>query len=85
MAVTTTLDSDILVVKIRRNPTVTTMAIIALCRGRQVIQVLAHGGDAIMTTAAGAQHLEVINRYHRIPQIGRVTVFTDVSGCNVVE
>ncbi len=38
-----------------------------------------------MTTAAGAQHLEVINRYYGIPQVRTVTVFADVSGCNVVE
>ena len=67
MAVTTTLRGDVLVVEVGRQPTGGTMAIIALCRGRQVIQILTHGGEAVMTTAAGAQHLEVINRYRRIP------------------
>jgi len=86
MAVAATLGSNILVIEVRRNPAGGTMTvIIALCRGRQVIQVLTHRGNAVMTTAAGTQHLEVIDRNYWIPQVGAVAVFADVSGCNVVE
>jgi len=41
MAVATALSSNILVIKVGRNPAGGTMTVIALCRGRQMIQVLA--------------------------------------------
>ena len=49
MAVTTALGSNILVIEVRWYPPVTTMAIIALRRGRQVIKILTHRSNAIMT------------------------------------
>ena len=61
------------------------MAIVTLCRGRQVIQILAHGDDAIMTTGAGAEYLEVIDRNGRVPDVGTVAVFTNVGRADVVE
>jgi len=57
MAVATTLGFNILMIKVGRYPAGGTMTVITLCRGRQVIQILAHGSNTIMTTAAGAQHL----------------------------
>ncbi len=85
MAVAATLDSNILVIEVGRNPAGGTVTVIALRRGRQVIQVLAHGGDAVMATAAGAQHLEVVHGYHGIPQVGRVTVLADIGSCDMIE
>jgi len=85
VAVTTALGSNILMIEIRRYPASGTVAVIALCGGWQMIQILAHGSNTVMTTATGAQHLEVINRYYGIPQVGAVTVFTDVSGADVIE
>jgi len=85
MAVTASLGGDVLMIKVRRQPAVTAMTIITLRRGRQMIQVLAHGGDAIVTTVTGAQHLEMIDRNYRIPQVGAVAVFADVSGADVVK
>jgi len=67
MAVTTTLGSNILVIEIRWYPTVTAVTVVALRGGRQVIEVFTHGGDAIVTTVTGAQHLEMIDRYYWIP------------------
>ena len=61
------------------------MTVVALRRGWQVIKILTHGRDAIVATATGAQHLEVIDRHRRIPQVGAVAVFADVSSCDVVE
>ena len=49
-----------------------------------MIQVFTHGGDAIMTTVTGPQHLEVIDRDGRIPQVCTMAVFTDVGGSDMV-
>ena len=61
------------------------MAIVTLCRGRQVIKILAHGGDTIMTTGTGAEYLEVIDRNRGVPDVGTVTIFTDVGRADVIE
>ena len=61
------------------------MAVIALCRGRQVVEVFAHGGDTVMTARTSTQHLEVIDRDRRIPQVGRVTIFTNIGGADVIQ
>ena len=61
------------------------MAIVTLCGGRQVIEVLAHGGDAIVATGTGSQYLQMIHRHRRFPHTGRVTVFTDVSRADVIQ
>ena len=38
-----------------------------------------------MATRTGTQHLEVVDRYYWIPQVGTVAVFADVGGADVVE
>jgi len=61
------------------------MTIVALRRGRQMIKVFTHGRDAIVATAAGAQHLEVVHRYRRIPKVGAMAVLADVGGADMVK
>ena len=85
VAVTTALSSNILVIEVGRQPTVTAMTVIALRGSGQVIQVLAHGRDAIVATTAGTEHLEMINRNGRIPQVCAVTVFTDIGRVDVID
>ena len=85
VTVTTTLRSDVRVIEVRRNPTGGTMAIIALRRGRQMVEILTHGRNAIVTAVTGAQYLEVIDRDGRIPQVGAMAVLTDIGGADVVE
>ena len=50
-----------------------------------MIKVFTSSGDAIVTTVTGAQHLEMIDCYYRIPQVGRVTVLADVGRADVIE
>ena len=50
-----------------------------------MIKVFTHGRDAIVATATGAQHLEVIDCDGWIPQVGAVTVFADIGGADVIE
>ena len=61
------------------------MTIVTLRRGRQVIQILAHGGHAIVTTGTRSEYLEVIDRHGRVPHIGTVAVFTNVGGTDVIK
>jgi len=61
------------------------MTIIALRRGWKMIEILAHRGDTVMTARTSAQHLEVIDRDRRIPQVGRVTIFTNIGGADVIQ
>ena len=85
MAVATTLGFNILVIEIRRYPTGGTVTVVTLCCSGQVIKILTHGSDAIVATAAATQYLEVIDRDGRIPQVGAVAVFADVSSCDMVK
>ena len=43
-----------------------------------MIQIFAGSGDAVMTTRTCTQHLEVVDRHHRIPQVSAMAVFTDI-------
>jgi len=61
------------------------MTVITLGGSRQMIGILARGGNAVVTTGAGSQHLEVIDRHRRIPDVGAVTIFADIGGADVVE
>ena len=54
-------------IKIRRYPGIGCVAVIALCRCRQVIEILAYGSDTVMTAVAGADNLKVVYRYRRLP------------------
>ena len=46
------------------------MTVIALGDGWQVIQIFALSRIAIVTTGAGTQNLEVVDRYRRFPDAG---------------
>ena len=61
------------------------MAIITLRCGRQMVQVFAHGDDAIVATGAGTDDLQVIYLYYGFPQTGRVTIFTDIGAVDMVQ
>ena len=50
-----------------------------------MIKIFAGSGDAIMTPRTSAQHLEVVHRYRRIPQVGRVTILANVGGRDMVK
>jgi len=41
------------------------------------------GGSVVVTTDARTNDLRMVDRHHRYPGIGRVTVFTKVSRVNV--
>lgn len=54
------------------------MAIIAVVAAGNMRCVLASGYSAVVTGSAGAQHLRVIYDDRGIPQVGAVTVLTDI-------
>jgi len=61
------------------------MTIVTLRRGRQVIGILARGGNAIVTTRTSPNYLEVIDRYGRVPHVSTVTVLTDIGRTDVIK
>ena len=85
MAVTTTLRGDVRVIEVRRNPTGGTMTIVTLRGGRQVIEILAHGRDAIVAAATATQYLEVIHCHRRVPDVGTVTILADIGRADMVK
>ena len=85
MAVATALGGDVLVIEVGGQPAITAVAVITLCRGRQVIQIFTHGGDAVMAARTSAQDLEVIDRDRRIPQVGRMAILANVGGADMVQ
>ena len=85
VAVATTLGFNILMIEVCGYPTSGTVTVVALCCSGQVIKILTHGGDAIVAAAAATQYLEVINRYRRIPQVGRVAILTNIGRADVIE
>lgn len=74
---------DIDVVKIRRYPSCGRMTVIAVVAAVNMCRGLAGRGDAIMTGAAGAKYLGVIDGKHGREHIGGMAVFADVAGLNV--
>ena len=56
------------------------MAVITGIAATDVRCVFANGRYAIVAGTTGADHLGVINRGRRLPQVGAVTVFAD-GGC----
>ena len=81
----TTLGGDILVIEVGRQPAITAVTIIALCCGGQVVQVLTHGGNAVVAAVTGPEHLEVIHQDDWIPQVGGMTVLADVGRIDVIQ
>ena len=61
------------------------MTVITLRRGRQMIQVLAHRSNTVMTARTGTQHLEVIHRDRRIPKVGAMAILTNIGGADMVK
>ena len=55
------------------------MTVIAVIPARDVRRVLAACNDAVMTGAAGAQYLGVVDRENRRPHIAAVTVFANIA------
>ena len=53
MAVAAALRGDVLMIKIGGYPASGTVTVVALRRGWQVIEILAHSRNAIVTTTAG--------------------------------
>ena len=59
------------------------MAIIAIRAGGDVRRILADRGNAVVTGPAGAEHLGMVDSEGRRKDIGRVTVFADVTGLHM--
>ena len=74
---------DIDVVKIRRYPGCGRMTVIAIVAAIKMCRVFSGRGDAVMTGAAGAYYLGMIDGNHRREHIGRMAVFADVAGLNM--
>jgi len=72
-------------IEARGQPGIGRVTVVALCRGLQVINILARGGDAIVTTGTGSQYLEVIYRHGRLPHVGTVAVLADVGRTDMLE
>jgi len=74
---------DIDVIKVRRQPRDGRMAIIAVIAAGDMGLVFAGGRDAVMTGAARANDLRVVDRRHGRKHIRAVAVFANVAGLNV--
>jgi len=72
-------------IEARGQPGIGRVTVVALCRGLQVINILARGGNAIVTTGTGAQHLGVIHGDCWLPNTGRVAIFANISGADVIQ
>ena len=69
---------NIYMVEIRRQPRDRRVTIVAVNTAGNMRRVLSSGRDAVMTGAAGAQHLRVIYACRRRPGDFAMTVFADV-------
>ncbi len=78
-----TIASDIDVIEVRRYPTRGRMTVVAVVAAVNVCQGLAGRRDAVMTGAAGAHYLRVVNGKHRREHIGVVAIFTDIAGLDM--
>ena len=61
------------------------MTVITLSSGRQVIGILTHSRNAVVTARASPDYLEVIDRDRRVPDVGTVTVLADVGRADVIQ
>jgi len=76
---------DLLVIKFCGYPGCGRVAIIALCHGRQVVEVFTGADDAIMAGIATSKHLQMIHTLQGGPDIGGVTVLADIGAGDVIE
>jgi len=74
---------DVDVVKIRGNPRDSGVTVVAVVTARDVGRMFASRRHAVMTRAAGAHYLGVVDGEHRLPHIARVTVFANGTCLNV--
>ena len=78
-----TVIADIHVIKIRWYPAGRRVTIVAGTGSVQVRWVFAGCGDAIMTGAAGAKNLGMVNGKRGREHVGVVAVFADIAGLNM--
>lgn len=75
--------ADIDVIEIRRKPTDSRMAIIAVIAARYMCRVLAGRNGTIMTRAAGAQNLSMIDACGGLESDRAMAVLTNIRGLHV--
>ena len=73
------------VVKGRRSPCATGVAIVAGIRAGDMVQILAGSGDAVVAACATTQYLQVIHLRHWRPEPGAMAILTDIGGTDMVE
>jgi len=74
---------DIGMIEVGWNPGDGRVAIVAIVTAGDMVNVLSRRHVAVMTGAAGAQHLRVVNQVRRYPQIAIVAVLANVGRLNV--
>ena len=75
---------DVRVVEVRRQPGNGRVTIVAISAARDVRRVLAGGNCAVVTGAAGAYDLRVVDCKRGCEYIDRVAILADVAGKNVL-
>lgn len=75
---TCAVSGDVQVAEICWQPGHRTMTVVAYIAALNMCRVLTGRSDPIVTTTAGPNHLRVIDRHDRRPDIGVVAVLTDV-------
>ena len=78
-----TVTEDIRVTKICGNPRGSRVAVVAIRAARNVSRVFANCCDTVMTGAAFAQNLHMVDSKRGCPDIGVVAVFADVGRQNM--
>ena len=78
-----TATENICVAEIRRQPAGSCMAVVTVCTAWNVSRVFANGCDTVMTGAAFAQNLHMVDSKRRRPDIWVVAVFADVGRQNM--
>jgi len=74
---------DVDVVEVRGQPADRRVTIVTVVATVDMTLVLAGRDDAVVAGAAGADHLSVVGRVHRHPDVGRMTIFADIAGLDV--
>ena len=80
-----TVARDVGVIKIRWQPANRRMTVVAVVATGDVVQVFAGGREPVMTGAAGARNLRMVNEIRGRPDSGVVTVFTHIGGLYVCQ
>lgn len=74
---------DVGVIEVRRSPGNGRVAIIAIIAAGNMRRMLARCGHAVMTGLACTDHLRVVNREWRNPDVRPVAILTDVAGVDM--